>query len=192
MSVSCRHSILREQESPVEAADRAAAVGLAVGGLAWACLWLIRIAKRWGATGSETVRDLPGEESLLQGKSTTYAISIAVPPEEVWPWLVQIGRARGGFYTYTAIERLLGADIDNLDRIGSQPADAGAWRSDLDDPRTVPRPPPRSVLAGTPGAARASTRSRTKIAGEPTAWDLVLGAGARSWRHHPTDRSAPQ
>jgi hypothetical protein len=30
---------------------------------------------------------------------------------------VQIGRGRGGFYTYTAIERLLGADIDNLDRI---------------------------------------------------------------------------
>jgi hypothetical protein len=32
-------------------------------------------------------------------------------------WLVQIGRAPRGFYTYTAIERLLGADIDNLDRI---------------------------------------------------------------------------
>ena len=31
--------------------------------------------------------------------------------------MVQIGRGRGGFYTYTAIERLLGADIDNLDRI---------------------------------------------------------------------------
>jgi hypothetical protein len=54
---------------------------------------------------------------LPRGKSTTYAITIAVSPENVWPWLVQIGRGRGGFYTYTAIERLLGADIVNLDRI---------------------------------------------------------------------------
>jgi hypothetical protein len=78
---------------------------------------LIRISKRWGATDSETVRDLPGDELLPHDRSTTYAISIAAPPEEVWPWLVQLGRGRGGFYTYTAIERLLGADIDNLDRI---------------------------------------------------------------------------
>ena len=54
---------------------------------------------------------------MPRGKSTTYAITIAVLPENVWPWLVQIGRGRGGFYTYTAIERLLGADIVNLDRI---------------------------------------------------------------------------
>jgi hypothetical protein len=52
-----------------------------------------------------------------RGSSTTYAITIAVPPQQVWPWLVQIGRGRGGFYTYTAIERLLGAVIVNLDRI---------------------------------------------------------------------------
>jgi hypothetical protein len=54
---------------------------------------------------------------LPQGRSTTYAITIAVPPQQVWPWLVQIGRGRAGFYTYTAVERLLGADITNLDRI---------------------------------------------------------------------------
>jgi hypothetical protein len=96
---------------------RTAVVGFAAGSLCWASWRLIRISKRWGATDSETVRDLPGDESLPQGRSTTYAISIAAPPEEVWPWLVQLGRGRGGFYTYTAIERLLGADIDNLDWI---------------------------------------------------------------------------
>jgi hypothetical protein len=52
-----------------------------------------------------------------EGKSTTYAITIDAPPQQVWPWLVQIGRGRGGFYTYTAIERILGADISNLNRI---------------------------------------------------------------------------
>jgi hypothetical protein len=96
---------------------RTAVAGFAAGSLCWASWRLIRISRRWGATDSETVRDLPGDELLPQGRSTTYAISIAAPAESVWPWLVQIGRGRGGFYTYTAIKRLLGADIDNLDRI---------------------------------------------------------------------------
>jgi hypothetical protein len=96
---------------------RTAVAGFTAGSLCWASWRLIRISKRWGATDSESVRDLPGDELLPQGRSTTYAISIAAPPEEVWPWLVQIGRGRGGFYTYTAVERLLGADINNLDRI---------------------------------------------------------------------------
>jgi hypothetical protein len=54
---------------------------------------------------------------LPEANSTTYAITLELPPDDVWPWLVQIGRGRGGFYTYTSIERFLGADIANLDRI---------------------------------------------------------------------------
>jgi hypothetical protein len=59
----------------------------------------------------------PYLRNLAGANSTTYAITIELPPDDVWPWLVQIGRGRGGFYTYTSIERFLGADIANLDRI---------------------------------------------------------------------------
>ena len=45
------------------------------------------------------------------------AITIQAPPAEVWPWLVQIGQDRGGFYTYEWIENALGARIRNADRI---------------------------------------------------------------------------
>jgi hypothetical protein len=69
----------------------AAGAAFAAAGLGWA---LIRISKCWGATASERVRELPGDELLPLGRSTTYAITIAVPPQEVWPWLVQIGRGR--------------------------------------------------------------------------------------------------
>jgi hypothetical protein len=55
---------------------RTAVVGFAAGWLCWAPWRLIRISKRWGATDSETVRDLSGDELLSQGRST-YAISIA-------------------------------------------------------------------------------------------------------------------
>jgi hypothetical protein len=78
---------------------------------------LIHVSTHWGATDSELVRELPGDELFPEANSTTYAITIELPPDDVWPWLVQIGRGRGGFYTYTSIERFLGADIANLDRI---------------------------------------------------------------------------
>jgi hypothetical protein len=64
---------------------------------------LIQISKCWGTTVYERIRELAGEESLPVRRSTTYAITIAVPPQQVWPWLVQIWRGRGGFYIYTAI-----------------------------------------------------------------------------------------
>jgi hypothetical protein len=101
----------------------ATGAAVAAGCLGWAGWQLIRMSKCWGTTASERVGELPGDELLPEGPSsgnlriTTYAITIAGPPHQVWPWLVQIGRGRGGFYTYTAIERLLGADIVNLDRI---------------------------------------------------------------------------
>ena len=64
---------------------------------------------------------LPGDDLIPNGRTTaTNAITIAAPPEDVWPWIVQIGRGRAGFYTYTWIENLLGADIHNLDRIDPQ------------------------------------------------------------------------
>jgi hypothetical protein len=38
-------------------------------------------------------------------------------PSAVWPWLVQMGPGRGGAYTYDWIERRLGVDIHNVDRV---------------------------------------------------------------------------
>jgi hypothetical protein len=95
----------------------AAGAAFAAACLGWMCWRPVRISKCWGTTASERARELHGDELLPAGRSTAYAITIAAPPQEVWPWLVQIGRGRGGFYTYTAIERLLGADVANVDRI---------------------------------------------------------------------------
>jgi hypothetical protein len=48
---------------------------------------------------------------------TTRAIDIEAPPEQVWPWLVQIGQGRAGFYSYDALENAMGLDIHSTDQI---------------------------------------------------------------------------
>ncbi len=73
----------------------------------------------WGATPVEVQSTLPGDDILEDVRlQTTRAVTIDVPPERVWPWLVQMGpRPRAGVYTYDWLERLLGIDIENANRI---------------------------------------------------------------------------
>jgi hypothetical protein len=71
-------------------------------------LLLPRWTPTWGATEAEVARTLPGDELIerVPGDST-HGATIDAPPEEVWPWLAQMGDDRGGFYSYTFIENLL-------------------------------------------------------------------------------------
>ncbi|MGE0229731.1 MAG: SRPBCC family protein [Dehalococcoidia bacterium] len=73
----------------------------------------------WNATEDERRRTLPGDGIVAHPAiETTRAITIEAPPERVWPWLLQMGpRPRAGVYTYDWIERRLGIDIENSDRL---------------------------------------------------------------------------
>jgi len=74
--------------------------------------------RRWGTTEGEARGPLPGDDLLPDATDqVTHAIEIDAPAESVWPWLVQIGQGRGGFYSYDLLERAVGADIHNVDRI---------------------------------------------------------------------------
>jgi hypothetical protein len=56
---------------------------------------------RWGATDGEVGRPMPGDDILGPGAgSTTRAVTIGVPADQVWPWLAQIGYGRAGWYSY--------------------------------------------------------------------------------------------
>jgi hypothetical protein len=62
-------------------------------------------ARRWGATAEEAARPLPGDKLVTKADYVaTRAITIHAPPHEVWPWLVQIGSGRAGWYTYDRID----------------------------------------------------------------------------------------
>jgi hypothetical protein len=47
----------------------------------------------------------------------TRAITIDATPADVWPWVVQLGADRGGFYSYDWLENLFGLGIHNADRV---------------------------------------------------------------------------
>lgn len=73
---------------------------------------------RWGAEAGELTRPLPGDELVPHPKlGYTRAITIEAAPDQVWPWLVQIGQGRGGFYSYDGLENLVGCDIHSVDRV---------------------------------------------------------------------------
>lgn len=67
-------------------------------------LWIQPWQHRWGATDDEVRRAMPGDYLILDAATTTRAISIKAPTEEVWPWLVQLGYGRGGWYSYDWID----------------------------------------------------------------------------------------
>jgi len=60
---------------------------------------------RWGATLDELRRTMPGDEIQAHPIfNSTRAITIAAPPEQIWPWLAQIGYRRAGWYGYDWID----------------------------------------------------------------------------------------
>ena len=65
--------------------------------------------RRRGSTKDEVQRSLPGDDLVPNPKFVwNQAITINAPAAEVWPWLVQIGNQRAGWYSWDAIHRLLG------------------------------------------------------------------------------------
>lgn len=65
---------------------------------------------QWGATREEVNRAMPGDDLVADPTfCATRAVTIRATPEEIWPWLVQMGYNRAGFYGYDLIENLGGA-----------------------------------------------------------------------------------
>ena len=59
---------------------------------------------RWGATDEEVSMSMPGDDLIPGGGSVTRAIGIDAPAANVWPWLVQLGFGKAGWYSYDWID----------------------------------------------------------------------------------------
>jgi hypothetical protein len=64
---------------------------------------------RWGTTAEDLTRVMPGDVLIANPThSATHAITVDAGPEDLWPWLVQMGSERGGLYSYDWLDRLFG------------------------------------------------------------------------------------
>lgn len=81
--------------------------------------WLVRPAHmRWGATDVELAMALPVDPYITPAQVvSTRAVTIEAPISTIWPWVLQLGQGRGGFYSYDWLENLFAADMHNVDHI---------------------------------------------------------------------------
>ncbi|HEX6139707.1 MAG TPA: hypothetical protein VF013_04485 [Candidatus Limnocylindria bacterium] len=82
-----------------------ALLGTAAAGVAGYKLVIEPWWSRWGVDPDEAARRLPGDDLVPDAQGgDTRGITIAAPPEAVWPWLLQMGYGRGGWYSYDAMD----------------------------------------------------------------------------------------
>ena len=80
----------------------------AVTGAALSEAALVALGRSYGSTKAERARLLPGDDIVANPTVVTdHAITVDATPGDVWPWLVQMGWGRGGWYTPRWVDRLL-------------------------------------------------------------------------------------
>jgi hypothetical protein len=86
-------------------------------------LWIPAVAlqpwhSQWGAASKEVTMSLPGDELISNAAhQATMGVTVAATPQEIWPWLVQMGADRAGLYSYSWFESLMNCKMRNANRI---------------------------------------------------------------------------
>jgi hypothetical protein len=116
---------------------RKLALLFALAGAAYAAVMRPRLL-RWGATDEEVRRPYPGADLILGGiRGATNAITIEAPPAKVWPWLVQMGYGRAGWYSWDHLDNWGRASAERIhpewqeiaigDHLPSMPEEKAWW-----------------------------------------------------------------
>jgi hypothetical protein len=72
----------------------------------------------WGASQAEVSAALPGDVLVLEPAGVVNrAVTVHASPEQIYPWIVQMGADKGGLYSYTALESLIRCPMVNADRL---------------------------------------------------------------------------
>jgi hypothetical protein len=125
-------------------------IGAGLGGQIRACMadlpWyavtplLRRWHLTWGATPEEVAAPMPGDDLLPWAQyRTTRAITIDVTPAEVWPWLIQVGYRRAGWYAGDLLDNFARPSVRRIVP-ELQEIRVGQWLS------MVPKPSERSAF----------------------------------------------
>lgn len=155
---------------------------------------------RWGATDGEVIGAMPGDDVVARPWFTaTRALSIAAPPERVWPWIVQMGGyTRAGWYSFDRFDnggrqsaRRIVPELQELvvgDVMPTSPDGSGFVVEAIDPGRALVLTVRRgdavvraafSLAASAPGQTRLVTRLRFAVRPSPLAlvWAAAMDAG---------------
>lgn len=86
---------------------RATQVALAAIAVGVFAVWYRPWSLTWGATDAEVRRAMPGDDVVRAPTfNATRAVTVDAPAEAIWPWIVQIGFGRAGWYSYDILDNL--------------------------------------------------------------------------------------
>jgi hypothetical protein len=106
--------------------------------------WLREWQMTWGATSEEVSRYMAGDELLEDPDlNATRAVEIEAPPEQVWPWLVQMGWKKAGLYSFGGLDN---GGMPSAERIIPEYQNLKVGDSILPSLKVVEMEPNRSML----------------------------------------------
>jgi len=155
-------------------ADLAGQVRDAVVDLPWYVIspFLRHWHRSWGATSAEVAAGMPGDQLLPRAQyRCTRAITVEATPGEVWPWLVQVGYRRAGWYAGDLLDNFA---RPSLRRIVPELQDlrVGQWLA------MVPKPSERTAFLVDSFAEPSWLLWRTP--NRTWSWRLIQLAGGRT------------
>jgi hypothetical protein len=107
--------------------------GVAVG----VAVWLRQLQRTWGVAPGDAERAMPGDDLVPDANIIeTRSLAIDAAPAAVWPWLVQMGYGRAGWYSY-----------DRIDMEGHSAADIQPELQELAEGDVVPTHPGGGFIA---------------------------------------------
>lgn len=120
----------------------------------------------WGIDAATAAREWPGDDRVPAPRwSWTHAVEIEAPAARVWPWIVQIGADRGGFYSYQWLENLAGCRVANAEQVHA------SWVTTLGDALVLhPDMPPIPIVEVAPGRYFLAHASGAQARAEGRAW----------------------
>ena len=106
----------RRKVTPGQLLEAVEGVGIII--LCYLTLFLKSYRDRWGLTKEMSGRELPGDHIVPIPRTVfTHGIEIDAPADFVWPWIAQLGKDRGGFYSYELLENIIGLEIYNANSL---------------------------------------------------------------------------
>jgi hypothetical protein len=138
-----------------------------------------RLSRRTGVTDAEASGSLPGDEVIAHPMvEWTRGVTVHAPPERVWPWLIQMGYGRAGWYTPAWVDRVLEPTLFQL----KTPSPTSAERL---------LPEFQSLAVGDLIADGPDYRSYWRVLAVAPQRAIVYRSIRHLWRPHPFDPSDP-